>query len=75
LSATCAVGVADDLPGVELNDAAPTLNVDRQANRAAPVVVGIEEGRPGVALMDRLAGSRDRVLVLVWTITLTTLLC
>src|SRR5215212_8452246 len=42
----------------------PTLNVDRQANRAAPVVVGIEEGRPGVALMDRLAGSRDRVLVL-----------
>src|SRR5215207_2444656 len=52
-----AVGVSHDLSGVELHDASRTLDVDGQPGFAA--AIGIEELRPGVALLDGLAVGGD----------------
>jgi hypothetical protein len=57
-----AVGVVDDLSGVALNDATGSPDVDGQAHIAA-AAVGIEDRRPGVALVDRLAVGGDRGVV------------
>src|SRR5215216_494036 len=58
-----AVGVSDDLSGVELHDAARTLDVYGQPRIAA--AVGIEDARPRVALADGLAVGGDRGVVVV----------
>jgi hypothetical protein len=59
-----AVGISNDLTGVELHDAARTLDVDR-ISRVATGAIRIDEGRPGVALIDGLAIGGDRGVIVV----------
>ena len=59
-----AVGISNNLTGVELRDAARTLDVDRKS-RVATGAIRIDEGRPGVALIDGLAIAGDRGVIVV----------